>query len=382
VDLGGSTLAGTVGFASKVGDTFTILDNDGTDPVVGTFRNLPQKSTVTLSGLLFQVVYDGGTGNDVVLTRISTPPAFQDRTVTSPVLSGETVTVTGTITDPDPGDTFFLEVSWGDGTPAEVFTFPGSAGTVSVTHRYPGAALAQAPRADYVIRLAWKDEHGAPPRTAELPVTVFAGAPQRLVDRVYQDVLGRPAEPTGLTSWSDRLGQGDSPAEVAQFIAGSPEARARQVEDLYQALLGRSADPGGLAWAVDFLGTGGTLRGLRAAVLASEEYYQVRGGGTDAGFLEALYQDALHRPTDPSGRAAYGLLLAQGAPRHAVVLSILNSREAAERAVNDLYERLLGRAAEGQGLAFWTDLVMAGAGEEAVLAGIVDSAEYRGRRRG
>jgi hypothetical protein len=42
--------------------------------VIGTFNGLPQNSTLYIGGQLFQISYTGGNGNDVVLTRIPTPP--------------------------------------------------------------------------------------------------------------------------------------------------------------------------------------------------------------------------------------------------------------------------------------------------------------------
>jgi PKD repeat protein len=61
-------LAGSAGFMPSVGQVFRIIDNDSTDPVVGTFAGLPEGAEVTLSGTRFRISYAGGTGNDVTLT--------------------------------------------------------------------------------------------------------------------------------------------------------------------------------------------------------------------------------------------------------------------------------------------------------------------------
>src|SRR5207249_2902804 len=66
VNLTGATLSGTVGFVPAVGNTFTIINNDGADAVTGTFSGLAQGATLTLSGFNFTISYTGGTGNDVV----------------------------------------------------------------------------------------------------------------------------------------------------------------------------------------------------------------------------------------------------------------------------------------------------------------------------
>ena len=47
--------------------SYVIIDNDDVDPVTGMFGTV----TANLAFPMPSVVYDGGTGNDVVLTRIS-----------------------------------------------------------------------------------------------------------------------------------------------------------------------------------------------------------------------------------------------------------------------------------------------------------------------
>lgn len=73
VNLNGISLSPTLGFASSVGDRFTILVNDGTDSVIGTFTGLAQGAKLYIGGELFQISYGGGSGNDVVLNRLVTP---------------------------------------------------------------------------------------------------------------------------------------------------------------------------------------------------------------------------------------------------------------------------------------------------------------------
>ena len=68
VTLGG-TLNVTAGFVAAIGDTFTIIDNDGADAVTGLFNGLPEGAEFLIGTESFQISYAGGTGNDVVLTR-------------------------------------------------------------------------------------------------------------------------------------------------------------------------------------------------------------------------------------------------------------------------------------------------------------------------
>jgi hypothetical protein len=71
VNLAGATLNVNLAFTPALGSAFTLIQNDGTDAMVGTFAGLAQGATFLLEGMTFQISYVGGTGNDVVLTRVA-----------------------------------------------------------------------------------------------------------------------------------------------------------------------------------------------------------------------------------------------------------------------------------------------------------------------
>src|SRR5262249_47744983 len=102
----------------------------------------------------------------------------------------------------------------------------------------------------------------------------------------------------------------------------------------------------------------------------------VRGGGTNVGFLTALYRDVLGRALDPAGQAAFDALLAQGAPRDAVALLVIQSLEARTVQAEGLYRRLLGRAANPSELAALAGFLWLGGREEQAVAFLVSSREY------
>ncbi|HPC62212.1 MAG TPA: autotransporter-associated beta strand repeat-containing protein, partial [Verrucomicrobiota bacterium] len=62
------------GYDVRVGDQFVIIDNDGSDPVIGGFSGFPNHSEFTAGGdYRLRIDYDGGSGNDVVLTVVGVP---------------------------------------------------------------------------------------------------------------------------------------------------------------------------------------------------------------------------------------------------------------------------------------------------------------------
>ena len=56
------------GWNIDAGDKFTIIDNQSDTDVSGTFDGIAEGSTVTVGSMAFTISYEGGDGNDVVLT--------------------------------------------------------------------------------------------------------------------------------------------------------------------------------------------------------------------------------------------------------------------------------------------------------------------------
>ncbi len=71
INLAGN-LDATLGFVLVTNTLFTVIDNQGSQPVVGTFKGLPEESFLVINGTRFQISYmAGAVSNDVVL--IGTP---------------------------------------------------------------------------------------------------------------------------------------------------------------------------------------------------------------------------------------------------------------------------------------------------------------------
>ena len=76
VDVSGGTLATKHAldfggdYTPALGSKYILISNDGTDAVIGTFNNRPEGSTFKIGIYTFQITYRGGSGNDVVMTRL------------------------------------------------------------------------------------------------------------------------------------------------------------------------------------------------------------------------------------------------------------------------------------------------------------------------
>lgn len=164
------------------------------------------------------------------------------------------------------------------------------------------------------------------------------------VAQAYRDLLGREADLGGLTFFSKALNQGTSNrVQVVLNIEQSLEYRTDEVQSLYQELLHRPGEATGVGLFTTFLGAGGTVEQVAAIMAGSPEYYLNRGGGTSDGFLDALYGDVLGRAVDPAGRAFFDSLLAQGTNRTLVAFSLLSSTEYRQDLVQRIYQQYLHR---------------------------------------
>jgi RHS repeat-associated protein len=203
------------------------------------------------------------------------------------------------------------------------------------------------------------------------------GTPSQLfVSQLYLDLLGRPVDPSGLSGWKGILDQGGSRTQVALHIESGAEYETVVVQGLYATLLHRSADPGAIGPFVAFLGAGNTVEQVQAVLAGSDEYFHSRGGGTNDGFLDALYHDALNRAVDPAGRAGFDQALNTGTTRTQVAAVIFASAEYEQDLVAALYQKFLHRAADPGGLSAFVSALQNGAHDEDVIADLVGSAEY------
>jgi hypothetical protein len=203
----------------------------------------------------------------------------------------------------------------------------------------------------------------------------ISNANQVFVIHAYADLLQRSPEPAGLAVWTGLLDQGMSRTEVVTRIEGSGEYRTLVVQSLYGRLLGRAADSTGLTGWASFLSQGNTAEQLQALLLSSDEYFS-RHGGTNTGFLQALYTDTLQRPIENGGAQIWGQALANGLPRSAVATAVLASPESDGLEVASLYHQFLRRDADNVGLVGFTGLLQQGVSNEAVLALLLGSNEY------
>jgi hypothetical protein len=150
----------------------------------------------------------------------------------------------------------------------------------------------------------------------------------RFLEAAYEGLLGRSPDAAGLRYWHDRLAGGVAPRTVLESFGLSGEHHRHVVTSAYQRFLRRAPDSEGLAWWSTRLGDTRAAVSLWAGLAGSVEYLATRGGGTDDGFVRALYDDVLGREPDAGGLAHWVARLDAGATRTSVARSVVGSPEA------------------------------------------------------
>jgi len=184
------------------------------------------------------------------------------------------------------------------------------------------------------------------------------------VQDIYQQILNRKADPEGLLYWQNQFGNEVDANELAQFTrAAAPEIAQRDaasyaartpaadIQALYQQNLGRAADPAGLLyWQNKFGPTvdATEVAEFRAAAAPEISRRNVQTTNTTGFDPEQI---RLARLLDEAANAA----AANTATTNTVTANTANTANAAtaNTAIQDLYQTVLNRTADPAGLLYW-----------------------------
>jgi len=183
-----------------------------------------------------------------------------------------------------------------------------------------------------------------------------------------------------------------------QFVDGyeaySTSDTAAEVYRLYEATLNRAPDQGGLTGWTNALNSGTSLQSVANGFVSSAEFQTDYGALDNAHFINLLYENVLHRESDPTGQTYWLGQMSGGMTQAQVVLGFTQSPEdindlaapvqqglwvgnpnAAE--VARLYDTTLGRLPDAAGLAYWTNQLQTGTSLQTVVNGFVGSSEFQ-----
>lgn len=270
----------------------------------------------------------------------------------------------------EPAGNYSATIDWGDGTSSAgtITSLGGGAFNVFGDHVYghPGV---------YSVTVSVADEGGATTTIRSLAGNGHADDDDAFIAQIFQDILGRDADPGAESQFASHLQHGGSRSELTTLITHSDEYYDQRIQQAYQDYLGRSADASGLATWRALLQSGLTDEQLEAAFIGSAEFYN-HAGGSDRAWVEEMYFDLLGRAPDAAGEAYWTNVLAQGGSRSQVAAGFAASIERDGQAVRNDYLSFLGRQPSQSEVDHWVNAFHNGATNEQVVAGFTASDEY------
>lgn len=199
-----------------------------------------------------------------------------------------------------------------------------------------------------------------------------ADADEAFVKGLYHQVLGRDGDGPGVAGWLQSLADGDTREDIVDGFVNSVEYRERQVASYYQRFLDRSPDAGSTTW-VDQLLANRNEADVIAGILTSAEF--TSNHPTDTDFITQLYQRLIGRAPDGPGLADWQAALAGGMSRFDAVRTFLKSQEAASLATESLYVGLFQRVSDSGRQTWIADLQSGDSTFTQVFVGFLISTE-------
>jgi hypothetical protein len=247
-------------------------------------------------------------------------------------------------------------------------------GTIQTSATYSG--LAGHSYSFYSVATDSDGNREVPPTSAQATTQTLLDTPNKAyTDSVYSDLLGRSSDATGLAFWSGQLDQGVARTVLINLIDHSAEYFGTIIKPAYETFLGRQADASGIQYWTDAMIDGLTDEQLEAGFIGSPEFY-THSGGTDLGWVDAMYESLLGRHADSGGQMFWTQQLANGATRESVAFGFAASLEREGQHVESHYLVFLGRPAGSSEIAFWVGQFAQGVTNEDIITGFVASSEY------
>ena len=165
------------------------------------------------------------------------------------------------------------------------------------------------------------------------------------VTAIYRNVLHRDPDSSGKDFYTNQINSGVSRGDVLLALSESSEHAslvaaklpmggefvvnnaAATIEAIYDTFLGRLPDESGLTRWIAAAKNGTTIQQIADSFAQSPEFIQKNAGTNDSVFVQALYQNTLHRAGEASGVSYWTSELALGHSRAEIALDFAQSPE-------------------------------------------------------
>lgn len=211
-------------------------------------------------------------------------------------------------------------------------------------------------------------------RLSGMRTNAFTGAH---VYAMYEALVRSGPSPDAYEHW-EYVARTQGAVAAADQIAHSDAYAGVAINDLYRLILDRDADPQGRANWLRYVAAGNRLDKVATRFFASDEYFG-KQLESNALYVESLYEKILGRRGDPNGLLNWTLALERGTKtRQQVAAGFYGSAESRQQRVARLYREILHRGVDPTGLKTWSAKLQTH--DDLVLATfLVSSAEFRNR---
>jgi hypothetical protein len=206
------------------------------------------------------------------------------------------------------------------------------------------------------------------------PVAGSGPSNDRWVNQIYIDLLGRTADAASVSADSALLTSGTPRKTVALSVLASDEYRNRLMTGFYATFLHRTPSPAELSFWLPAFAANLSDEQIEAQIVASPEYFAL-SGGTNAGWINRIFNDVLGRAPSAAEITTYSGILGSSS-RTTAGLSILKSSEAVNRLVQQYYSAFLRRSATASEAGALVPAILSGVSDEQVIAQILAGDEY------
>ena len=228
---------------------------------------------------------------------------------------------------------------------------------------------------------------------------------QGYVERCYQYILGRSVDPSGLTTWTQKILSGYGGAEIVKDLIVSDEFVLQEktdeevIEILYQAMLGREAETSGKAYWVELLNDGVSYSYIIKGFASSQEFKDICVDfGIDTGAIEITeardknanvtayimrsYKKILGRKADVGGLNLWTNKIFSGYSGAEIVKDLVFSEEfqvkskTNEEVVEIIFQTMLGRTADSEEKEIWLNHLRNGCSYRYIISCFATSQEF------
>jgi hypothetical protein len=210
---------------------------------------------------------------------------------------------------------------------------------------------------------------------------------EAFVMQQYLDFLGRDGDSEGIKYWTEQLDTGvQSRADCVNNFVFSAEFQQQvaPVSRLYLAYFLRLPDTGGLTYWIDEKLNGKTLNEISNSFAGVQEFSDRYGSLDDSGFVNLVYNNVLSRNPDSDGLAYWNGQMSGGMTRGEVMTGFSESTENQNSTLNQIrviafYYGMLKRAPDQGGFDYWVGKLNNGELPNELIDGFIISPEYQGR---